>query len=68
MAESSGQLEQLYHQVLEQKALDKIIEAATITEVEPEEKADESAEQAPKKKKSSKKKSTKKKSAKKDDA
>jgi len=64
----SGQIEQLYHQVLEQKMLDKIIESAKVTETEPE--ADEEAKSEAKstKKKSAKggsveKKSTKKKSS-----
>ncbi|MEM9414797.1 MAG: trigger factor [Planctomycetota bacterium] len=55
-----GQIEQLYLQIREQKTLDKIIEQATVTEVEG---GGEGDEKPAAKKKSTKKKTSKKKSA-----
>ena len=57
-----GQIEQLYLQIREQKTLDKIIEQATVTEVE-----GDSDDKPAKKKKTTKKKTTKKPTEKKED-
>jgi trigger factor len=64
----SGRLEQLFIQLREQKAIEKILEDADVTEVEGEKKADKAdAEKKTTKKKTTKKKTAKKSSAKKDD-
>ena len=63
-----GQLEQLYLQIREQKTLEKVLEKATVTEVDApaEEKATKTTKKKSSKKKSTKKKTTKKAAEKKD--
>lgn len=63
----SGQLEQLFIQLREQKTIDKILEDAKVTEVEPEAKPEAAKKTTKKKtsKKTTKKKTTKKKTTKK---